>query len=51
MNGWVKEGEVMRKGGAAVGQSLLLTKGLGTGVVMAANMRGKAKGRWVQSRV
>jgi selenide,water dikinase len=38
---------VMRKGGLAGGQVLLLTKALGVGVVLAAHMRTKARGRWV----
>lgn len=38
---------VMRKGGLSGDHVLILTKALGTGVVLAAQMRGKAKGTWV----
>lgn len=37
----------MSKGAMQVGQALILTKPLGTGTIMAAAMRRKAKGRWV----
>ena len=47
MNGVAKEGELLLKSGARPGQALILTKPLGTGVLMAASMRNKAKGRWV----
>lgn len=42
-----KRDECMVKGGLQAGQALLLTKPLGTGTIMAAAMRGRAKGRWV----
>lgn len=41
------QGEVMVKGGAAVGDCLLLTKPLGTGVVLAGAMQGLAKAQAV----
>jgi selenide,water dikinase len=39
----------MRKGSLGDGQVLVLTKALGTGVVLAAHMRSKARGRWVSA--
>ncbi|KAJ9510972.1 hypothetical protein QJQ45_027803 [Haematococcus lacustris] len=49
VTGEVSEQSVMRKGGLAPGQVLLLTKALGTGTIMAASMQAKAKGAWVAS--
>ena len=47
VTGTAKEGHLMSKGGMQTGQALVLTKPLGTGTIMAAAMRRKAKGRWV----
>jgi selenide,water dikinase len=38
---------ILRKGGMAIGDIIILTKPIGTGVIMAANMRLLAKGAWV----
>jgi selenide,water dikinase len=37
--------------GARPGDALVLTKGLGTGVVLAADMAGRAKAEWVEAAV
>lgn len=47
MTGLVAEGQVMPKGGLQEGDVLVLTKPLGTGVILAADMRLEAKGAWV----
>lgn len=47
MNGVVREDAAMTKGAAKPGDCVILTKPLGTGVILAGNMQGKAKGRWV----
>lgn len=47
VNGAVEPGKVLRKGGAQSGDVLILTKPLGTGALLAAEMRGKAKADWI----
>ena len=47
VNGVAKVEHVLRKGGMQEGQVILLTKSVGTGTLMAADMKGKAKGPWV----
>ncbi len=42
VNGFVASGAVLRKGGARPGDRLVLTKALGTGVILAADMRARA---------
>ena len=51
VTGLIERSEVMRKGGMQAGDLLLLTKPLGTGTLFAADMRRKAKGRWVQGAI
>ena len=49
VNGAVRDGEPWRKGGAVPGDRLILTKALGTGVLLAAEMARAAKGRDVEA--
>lgn len=51
VTGVVRPDCVLRKGPLPLGNVLVLTKGLGTGTIMAADMRGRAKGRWVSSAI
>lgn len=49
VNGLVPTTAALRKGGLKPGDGLILTKPLGTGTLLAADMRGKAKARWVMA--
>jgi selenide,water dikinase len=48
MHGWVKPGELLRKEGARPGDQIVLTKPLGTGVILAAARAGVAPAEWVE---
>ncbi len=49
MHGWVHPERVLRKAGARAGDILVLTKPLGTGVVLAAARAGFAAADWVEA--
>ncbi len=51
VNGLVARAAALRKGGLEPGDALILTKPIGTGALLAAHMRGKAKARWVMGAI
>ena len=51
LTGLVDAGAVLRKGGLRPGDRLVLTKGLGTGTLFAADMRMRARGRWIEGAI
>jgi selenide, water dikinase len=51
VHGLVPATAALRKGGLEPGDGLILTKPLGTGALLAADMRRKAKARWVMAAI
>lgn len=51
MTGWLPEGRSIRKGGLRVGQKLVLTKPLGSGILLAGLMRGTCSGHAIDAMV
>ncbi len=51
LTGVVKEDALLRKSGLQIGDVLILTKPLGTGSILAADMRAKARGRDVNEAI
>ena len=51
VTGRTRPGRLLRKGGLRPGDRLLLTKPLGTGVILAAEMRGRAAARDVEAAI
>jgi len=49
VNGLVSPDKALHKYGLQIGDALILTKPLGTGTLFAADMRYRAKGRWIDN--
>ncbi len=49
VNGIIDPDKLLTKGSLHEGQLLILTKPLGSGILLAANMQGQAEGRWIES--
>ena len=47
VTGLVDSGKILRKAGLQPGDQLILTKPLGTGIVLAGHMRGNARAQWL----
>jgi len=50
-NGWIDPEQTWRKGNMLPGQSLILTKALGSGTLFAADQQRLAKGRWIEAAI
>jgi selenide,water dikinase len=51
VTGLVDAGRILRKGGLRPGDQLILTKPLGTGIVLAGHMRGNVRARWLTAAI
>ncbi len=51
VTGYGVEADLLRRGGLCAGDALILTKPLGTGVLLNADMRGLARGEWITGAI
>lgn len=51
VTGLVESGRILRKGGLQPGDQLILTKPLGTGIVLAGHMRGNVRAQWLVAAI
>jgi selenide,water dikinase len=51
VTGVVESGKILRKAGLQPGDQLILTKPLGTGIVLAGHMRGNVRAQWLLAAI
>ena len=51
VTGLVESGKILRKAGLQIGDQLILTKPLGTGIILAGHMRGNARAQWLLAAI
>jgi selenide, water dikinase len=51
VTGLVESGKILRKSGLQPGDQLILTKPLGTGIVLAGHMRGNTRAQWLMAAI
>jgi selenide,water dikinase len=51
VTGLVDPGRILRKAGLRPGDQLILTKKLGTGIILAGHMRGQARAQWLLAAI
>ncbi len=51
VTGLIEKQKLLAKGGMQIGDVIIITKPVGTGALFAADMRGKAKGRWITEAI
>lgn len=51
VSGWADRSQIKRSQGARAGDQLILTKGIGTGTLFAAEMRGLTQADWIDAAV
>jgi selenide,water dikinase len=51
VTGLIDSGKIMRKSGLQPGDQLILTKPLGTGIVLAGHMRGNVRAQWLLAAI
>jgi selenide, water dikinase len=51
INGTINDQPLLRKAGLSLGDRLVLTKPIGTGIILASMMRGKPASQWIQGAI
>ena len=51
LRGTLRAGGALRKSGVHAGDALIISKAIGTGCLLAADMRGRARGQWLETAI